>query len=319
MDLTPNDEQAAFLSATADWCRGAMPLDAARNRPADLWQHLETMGLTRISAPADHGGMALDFATEALVFAELGRFLAPMGLLSTAVGNHWFKGGVDHKLALALPAAQDADLRVLDPAETGGVLMWQPHELRLFDIPDRFTNLATKAVHMTDHRPTIDPTTDQSRQPWTTTAVWTTSPAAPAHLQLLAAAYAVGAADLARDMAADYAKVREQFERPIGWFQGVKHPCADMAVRCAVARSQLYFAACALDADAPDAAFHVAAAKRLADQAALDNGRMNIQIHGGIGMTDEAYPHLALKRAHLLSFIAPVSTADLLSPELEPA
>jgi len=93
--------------------------------------------------------------------------------------------------------------------------------------------------------------------------------------------------------------------------------CADMAVRCAVARSQLYYAACALDAGSGDAGFHVAAAQRLADTAALDNGRANVQVHGGIGMTDEAYPHLTLKRAHLLGFIAPVSSSDLLLPELE--
>src|SRR3546814_14468387 len=85
-------------------------------------------------------------------------------------------------------------------------------------------------------------------------------------------------------MAAAYAQVREQFERPIGWFQAIKHLCADMAVRCAIARSQLYYAACALDAGDAGAAFHVAAAKRLADQAALDNGRANIQLPGGIGL-----------------------------------
>lgn len=76
-------------------------------------------------------------------------------------------------------------------------------------------------------------------------------------------------------------------------------------MRSAVARSQLYYAAAALDADDPEAEFHVAAAMRLADQGAIENGRANIQVHGGIGMTDEAYPHLCLKRAHLLSFIAP--------------
>jgi alkylation response protein AidB-like acyl-CoA dehydrogenase len=130
-------------------------------------------------------------------------------------------------------------------------------------------------------------------------------PHAALHLQLLAAAYGVGCADAALDMAAEYAKIREQFERPIGWFQALKHICSDMAVRCAVARSQLYYAACALDASEADAAFHIASAKQLADQAALENGRANIQVHGGIGMTDEAYPHLCLKRAHLLSFIAP--------------
>ena len=54
------------------------------------------------------------------------------------------------------------------------------------------------------------------------------------------------------------------------------------------------------------------AARQLADQAAIDNGRANVQVHGGIGMTDEAYPHLCLKRAHLLSFVAPARRQTLL-------
>lgn len=319
MDLTPNDEQVAFLTATADWCREAMPIETARARQADLWDQIQAMGLTGIAAPEAHGGMALDFATEALVFTELGRHLAPIGLIATAVGNRWFEGGFSYKLALALPAERDKDLRVLDPAGSAGVLMAARDEVRVFDIPDQFTSLVTREGHRTPHCPTIDPTTIQSRQPWTSTAVSTNDRRAALHLQLLAAAYAIGCADLARDMATDYAKLREQFERPIGWFQAIKHMCADMAVRCAVARSQLYYAACALDAGTGDAAFHSAAAKRLADKAALDNGRANIQVHGGIGMTDEAYPHLTLKRAHLLGFIAPVSSADLLMPELEAA
>lgn len=319
MDLTPNDEQVAFLTATADWCREALPLGTARQRPDDLWHQLEAMGLTAISAPEAHGGMGLDFATEALVVAELGRHLAPIGLLATSVGNRWLEDGFNYKLGLALPAEQDTDLRILDPSGSGGVLMATPLEVRVFDIPDQFTNSASRENHAMPHRPTIDPTTDQSRQAWTTTSVSSDDPRAALHLQLLTAAFALGAADLARDMAADYAKVREQFDRPIGWFQAIKHMCADMAVRGAVARSQLYYAACALDAGTGDAAFHVAAAKRLADRAALDNGRANIQVHGGMGMTDEAYAHLPLKRAHLLGFIAPVSSSDLLTPELEPA
>ena len=137
-------------------------------------------------------------------------------------------------------------------------------------------------------------------------------PRAALHLQLLAASYAMGCADAARDMAAGYALIREQFERPIGWFQALKHMCSDMAVRCAVARSQLCYAACALDADDMEAAFHIASARQLADQAALENARANIQVHGGIGMTDEASPHLCLKRAHLLSFIAPARRAVIL-------
>src|SRR3546814_14378325 len=79
-------------------------------------------------------------------------------------------------------------------------------------------------------------------------------PHAALHLQILAAAYAIGAADAARDMAAAYAQVREQFERPIGWLHALKHPCGDMAVSCAHARSQPYYAAGPLetgDARAP--------------------------------------------------------------------
>lgn len=297
MDLTLNDEQIALQTATADWCRDTMPLESARARPAGLWAELEAMGWTAMTAP----GMDLDHATEAVVFAELGRFLAPIGLLSTAVANRWFAGGFDGKAALALLAAEPDAMRVLDPVGSNAVLMWKSGGVRLFDMPDD-----------QPHAPTIDLSTDQSRQEWMT-SVWTESdPAPPLHLQLLAAAYAVGCADAARDMAADYAKLREQFGRPIGWFQAIKHMCADMAVRTAVARSQLYYAACALDAKDAEAAFHVAAAKRLADQAALDNGRANIQVHGGIGMTDEAAPHLCLKRAHLLQFIAPADAKILL-------
>jgi alkylation response protein AidB-like acyl-CoA dehydrogenase len=302
MDLTPNDEQIAFQTATADWCRDNMALEGARARPEGQWAELEAMGWTGMTAP----GMDLDHATEALVFAELGRFLAPIGLISTAVASRWFPDAAKGKVALALAASEPAPLRVLDPAGSGAVLMGEPGGLRLFDLPD-------SSAHTKTHAPTIDLSTLQSRHEWTT-SLWTgDDPAPPLHLQLLSAAYAVGCADAARDMAADYARLREQFDRPIGWFQALKHICSDMAVRAAAARSQLYFAACALDENAADVAFHVAAAKRLADQAALENGRANIQVHGGIGMTDEAAAHLPLKRAHLLQFIAPAAREALLA------
>lgn len=303
MDLTPNDEQIAFHTATTDWCRDHMPLEQARARPDGLWEQLEAIGLPRITAPEANGGLALDHATEALVFAELGRFLAPIGLLSSAVANRWCAAPSEGKVALGLTIEEPGPLRVLDPAGAAAVLIPQPGLVRVFAISER----------PAAHRPTIDLSTMQSRQEWAAAAWIADDIRAPLHLQLLAAAFAAGCADAARDMAAGYAVLREQFERPIGWFQAIKHLCADMAVRAAAARSQLHYAACALDANEADAAFHVAAAKRLADQAALENGRANIQVHGGIGMTDEAHPHLCLKRAHLLQFIAPADTAALLA------
>lgn len=293
MDLTPNSDQAAFRTATADWCRDNMPLEGARNRPEQLWQKLAEMGWTSMTAPA----MGLDHATEALVFAELGRVLAPIGLLSTAVASRWVGGDV--RVALTIP--DERQTRVFDPQDCVSALGLWGERAGIIMLPASLDAAAG-----------LDLTTPCASIPLALVPNPIDDLRTALHLQLLAAAYGVGTADTARDMAASYAKVREQFDRPIGWFQSLKHICADMAVRCEVARSQLYYAACALDAGTDDAAFHIAAAKRLADSSALDNGRANIQVHGGIGMTDEAAPHLCLKRAHLLSFIAPVDTKDLL-------
>jgi alkylation response protein AidB-like acyl-CoA dehydrogenase len=293
MDLTPSADQEALVAATTEWCRDNLPLEAARARPDDLWDELDAMGWLGMTGP----GMDLDHATEALVFAELGRFLAPVGMLSTAVAARWT--GAPGKAGLAL--ADAGKTRVLDPGGStlalgivGGTAATAVLSTQLAALPGLDLSAPLTVI---EPSPAFEPISDKR---------------AALHLQLLAAAFAVGCADAARDMAAGYARVREQFERPIGWFQALKHLCSDMAVGCAVARSQLYYAACALDADDPQAAFHIAAAKRLADQVALDNGRGNIQVHGGIGMTDEAAPHLCLKRAHLLGFVAPAATAVLL-------
>lgn len=294
MDLTPNEDQLALRIATADWCCDNMPLEGARSRPAGLWQQLDAMGWTGMTA----AGMELDHATEALVFAELGRFLAPVALLSTAVSARWT--GAADKTAMALRT--QTDVRLFDGVEASRALG---------PFGDRIGYFAIDSV--SPFEASLDQSALLARIAIPAATETIDDPRALLHLQLLAAAFAVGCADAARDMAAGYAAIREQFDRPIGWFQSLKHICSDMAVRAALARSQLYYAACALDGGDADAAFHVAAAKRLADQAALENGRSNIQVHGGIGMTDEAAPHLCLKRAHLLQFIAPADTATLLA------
>ncbi|MEN9717208.1 MAG: hypothetical protein RIQ99_86 [Pseudomonadota bacterium] len=291
MDLSLDTEQEALVAATFQWCRDNMPLEQARNRPAALWADLETMGWTGMTAPQ----MGLSHASEVLVFAELGRHIAPVSLISTAVSARWAAEPGKAALVQLDRYLHGGKLRVLEPEGAtraigllGPLIATMELPLELSSMPS--LDLATNIAHLEPAPPFAS--IGDSR--------------AALHFQLLTAAFAVGCADAARDMAAEYAKVREQFDRPIGWFQALKHICADMAVRCAVARSQLIYAACALDADQADAGFNAAAAKRLADQAAIENARANVQVHGGIGMTDEAYPHFCLKRAHLLSFIAPV-------------
>src|SRR5690606_18179818 len=71
-------------------------------------------------------------------------------------------------------------------------------------------------------------------------------PAVIDHARVLVAAHLTALAERARDIAVEYAKVREQFGRPIGSFQAIKHRCADMAVRCEAAFTQVCVAAAAL-------------------------------------------------------------------------
>jgi alkylation response protein AidB-like acyl-CoA dehydrogenase len=98
-------------------------------------------------------------------------------------------------------------------------------------------------------------------------------------------------------MSVEYAKVRQQFGKPIGSFQAVKHRCADMAVRAEVARSATTYAAVAVRDAAPDADFQTAVAKVLCGDAYLKNAADNVQNHGGMGFTWECDAHLFVKRS----------------------
>jgi alkylation response protein AidB-like acyl-CoA dehydrogenase len=89
--------------------------------------------------------------------------------------------------------------------------------------------------------------------------------------------------------------VRKQFGHPIGRFQGVKHPLAEIYVAVESARSLTYYASWALD-NLPDAARYVSMAKAYASEALDRAGEECIQIHGAIGFTWECDAHLFYKR-----------------------
>jgi alkylation response protein AidB-like acyl-CoA dehydrogenase len=149
------------------------------------------------------------------------------------------------------------------------------------------------------------------------------------HGALLTAALQVGHATAALELAVAYAKERQQFGKPIGSFQAVKHMCADMLVRSEVARAAVHAAACLCDAPDVVAAEAAAAgcapgqmlersvvgAKLLADEAAVANVRTSIQVHGGMGFTWEVPLHLHLKRArvHSTNFQTPADASAALA------
>jgi alkylation response protein AidB-like acyl-CoA dehydrogenase len=113
---------------------------------------------------------------------------------------------------------------------------------------------------------------------------------------VLTAADALGAGEQLLAMTVDYVKVRQQFGRPIGSFQAIKHKCATMRMQLLGCYSSVYYAAAALAAGSPDAAAAAAAAKAFAAEEMSDLAGESLQAHGGIGFTWEHDLHLYLRR-----------------------
>jgi alkylation response protein AidB-like acyl-CoA dehydrogenase len=111
------------------------------------------------------------------------------------------------------------------------------------------------------------------------------------------AAEQLGGAQRALDMAVAYAKVRQQFGRPIGSFQAIKHRCADLLLEVESLRSAVGYAAAAVAAGSTEVPVLASLLKAYASEVYSRVAGENIQIHGGIGFTWEHDAHLYLKRA----------------------
>jgi alkylation response protein AidB-like acyl-CoA dehydrogenase len=107
----------------------------------------------------------------------------------------------------------------------------------------------------------------------------------------------VGGAEVCLEASVAHASQREQFGRPIGSYQAIKHKCADMLFEVESARSITCYAAWAIDANRDDPSLRVAMAKAYVSDAYRHVSAENIQIHGGVGFTWETDCHLFFKRA----------------------
>lgn len=107
----------------------------------------------------------------------------------------------------------------------------------------------------------------------------------------------MGLAQKCLEMSVEYAKTRVQFGKPIGTFQAIKHPCADMLLEIESGKSAVYYAAWAIDRSPKAAPLAVSMAKSYAGEAGYRIAARALQLHGGIGFTWEHDLHLYLKRA----------------------
>ncbi|GAA2735036.1 acyl-CoA dehydrogenase family protein [Actinocorallia aurantiaca] len=150
----------------------------------------------------------------------------------------------------------------------------------------------TMPVSTSSATPVGGPLTGEAVQRWTALAL------------AMTAADLVGTMQGAVDLSVGYAKVREQYGRPIGSFQAVQHLLADAVVHLEGSRTASLHAAWAVDALEPaEAVAATASAKAYATRAAMAVHEIAIQVHGGIGNTWECSAHLFLRRALLASDI----------------
>ncbi len=107
----------------------------------------------------------------------------------------------------------------------------------------------------------------------------------------------IGGMQWTLETSVEYAKMRQQFGKPIGTYQAVQHQCADMFLMAESARSAVYYAAWAVSQNDPSARLAVSVAKAYCSDAAREVGNRGVQVHGGIGFTWEHNLHLYYKRA----------------------
>jgi alkylation response protein AidB-like acyl-CoA dehydrogenase len=323
----PVDALRAFAGAAED---GKVEASAAR------WAVLATLGAPALLVPEAADGLGLTDVDLVGVLEEAGRAALPEALLETAglaaptlstllpapaaadsltllLAEHatFAIGGVDVGVAgPTSPTTVSADGNLRTPRVSGArgaaVLL-----LACRDVDSGWQVHAVPAASCEVHRtPALDPTRDLSTVLWplSSDTLLAYGVAAEAIVQLLAdraaagsAALLLGLADRMITMAAEYAKERQQFGKPIGSFQAVKHLLANARVQLEFARPATYRAAWSL-ATAQTAVSHDASmAKAMASDAADLAARVALQVHGAIGYTWECDLHFFMKRAWALS------------------
>jgi alkylation response protein AidB-like acyl-CoA dehydrogenase len=287
--------------------------DELRSVAADLlakdrsveWSSLVDAGWVGLEVPEQFGGAGASFAEVAVICAEMGRAASANSYLGSAV------------LAVgALKALQPSETRdrLLTDVASGSVRL--AVALSSEFVPDaegadRILTITNDAVCIGRPAVTARPVLDETRRLASVGGGEVSERlqfAGDAGRQVArlreraAVAIACDSLGLCEAMLSatvGYAKMRQQFGRPIGSFQAVKHACADMAVTIAVSRQLVGAAVQAIAEDGANAGVSTAMAKSYVCGTAVDVVGKAMQLHGGIGYTWESGIHVYLKRAAL--------------------
>ncbi|HEY1699849.1 MAG TPA: acyl-CoA dehydrogenase [Trebonia sp.] len=352
MPIAITDDHRALARTVSEFlaARGALAanralLEADADGLPAFWSELGPLGWLGLHVPEEHGGSGFGLNELVIVAEELGRAVAPGPFVPTVITSAVLaaagtaelrerllpglaSGAVAGAVALSGSGVELRDGAAYGPAGVsigahlaGVLLVAAGEDVLVITVPA--DGVPGDGV-TTEVPANIDPARRAARVTLTG-APATVLPGAGRLLtdvaRLLLSAEAVGVARAATELASEYAKVREQFGRPIATFQAVKHHCANMAVATELATAAVWDAARAgtaltdalaggapasgppaadpsgADAAADQFSYTAAIAAALAVPAAGHNAQLSIQVHGGIGFTWEHDAHLYLRRA----------------------
>jgi len=321
----------SFLAKQQSRAAARALLEAADEPNASFYGEAAELGWLGLHVPEELGGSGFGLEETVVVVEELGRGLAPgafvPSLIASAVlvaagddaaAKQWVPGLADGSVtgAVALEAGATLDGDALS-GDVGTVLGAGLADVLLVGVGDDVAVVDAHASGVTiSAAPNLD-TTRRSARVAFAGAPATVLPGARRLLtdyaRTILAAEAVGVARESTDMAAEYAKVRLQFGRPIAMYQAVKHHCANMAVATQLATAAVWDAARASAKGGEQFSYAAAVAAALAVPAADECVNLGMQVHGGIGFTWEHDCHIYMRRA---TAIAAVLDADAAAAEV---
>lgn len=296
---------------------------------ADLWQQMVNLGWPLLAVPEAQGGVGMPLVGVAALVEELGRAAFPCPLLSTLSASYLLSacGAAGESALEAIAEGATAALVLSD--EHGS---WEPEATPVgvsggqLNGSGYFVQDAGKVSHLLvcarsdaglslhwlaadaegvslQQDAIVDLTRDQAHIQFTNVQAQEVSAEAgsvfdqamPA-IWTLHAADMVGAGEWQLQTTVEYVNARQQFDKPLGFFQAVKHPLVDVMVMIDQAKSLVYSAACAIDCEPEKATRYAHMAQASASDMADYASSRSVQCHGGIGFTWECYVHLFFKR-----------------------
>jgi alkylation response protein AidB-like acyl-CoA dehydrogenase len=317
MDFTFTEDQLVFQSSVRDFfaaqvtpqrLRASWELEGGRD-PA-LWQQLTELGLVAMTVPEEFGGLGMNELDFVLLAQECGYVALPEPLVHVALVALPLLARLGGDLASTwLPGIATGEAKVIVGLEQN-LLVEDAHiaDLLLLQRGDAWYALTPEQVQLR-HNESVDPSRrlfaveiKKASEPFCVGPQAVRQSAIALDRGALGcAAQALGLAQRMVDMAVAYSGDRQQFGKPIGSFQAVKHLMANVAVRLEYARAPVHRAAYSLANNEAVASRAVSQAKVLACEAANLAAKNSIQVHGAMGYTWEVDLHIFMKKAWALA------------------